>query len=349
MSAVHRRTTITFFALLLLLGLTAPLRAAQAPNDFQWGLVAYHVNFPGYELYPEDFKTIAANGIEWVRIDFAWGRLEPTRGVDFEFEYFDMLVREARANGLRILGTLGNGYNTLQRPVAPLWTRWLTGSQYVNELRDYANATVQRYAADVDAWGLENELHIAAGHVLLRWRFKVWRPAINDEIMVVLSNAVRTHDQQGGAEMILTAAPIPGWQAFLREMATLIDYDAVGLFTYPAFTSPDPSGFDDLVAEQIAQAREASGGKPVIVMETGYQTPTPGPRRTEEKQAEYVVAMTQASIKAGATGIYFYQYLDNDDEWLPREEAFGLLNNDRTPKLAWERYGDVIRQNGGVD
>jgi len=74
---------------LLSLTLTQPVLAAstcpnpmpiKAPADFMWGLVAYHVPLSGYELNPADFQKMAANGIKWISVDFAWKRIEPTQG-----------------------------------------------------------------------------------------------------------------------------------------------------------------------------------------------------------------------------------------------------------------------------
>lgn len=323
--------------------------AGTVPPDFQWGLVAYHVNFPGYELQPEDLERMAQNGIQWIRIDFAWGRIEPEQGALFDFSYFDMLVEAAHANGIRIAGTLGNGYNTRVRPVSPLWTQKMIGPHYVAALARYADAVVERYADDVDVWALENELHIAFIHVVLQWREGLFPPIINREILRTLSQAVERHDPD--SEIVLTISPgFPGWQRYLRESAEHFRFDTVGLYSYPSFNAGAPAvGFEDLIATQISDARQASGGKDVMIFETGYQTPPDDPQTPEdegaqlrENQATYIETMVRSAIDGGAKGVYFYQYLDNPDELIPREEVFGLMEPDRTPKPAWTRYGNII-------
>ena len=322
---------------------------AAAPPDFQWGLVAYHVNFPGYELQVDDLDRMAANGIQWIRIDFAWGRIEPEQGGAFDFSYFDTLVAAARARGLRIAGTLGNGYNTRVRPVAPLWTQKLSSPQYVAALARYADAVAERYADEVDVWALENELHIAVLHVALQWRHRIYPPAINQEILRTLSQAVDRRDPT--AQIVLTVSPgFPAWQRFVKESTQRFRFDAIGLYTYPSFNAgAPPTGFEALVADQIADAKGAAPGREVLIFETGYQTPPDKPRTPEdegalllENQAIYIETMVRSAIDGGAKGVYFYQYLDNPDELIPREEVFGLVRPDRTPKPAWGRYGDVI-------
>lgn len=320
-----------------------------APPDFQWGLVAYHVNFPGYELQVEDLDRMAANGVQWIRIDFAWGRIEPEQGGAFDFSYFDTLVAAARERGLRIAGTLGNGYNTRVRPVAPLWTQKLNGPQYVAALARYADAVAERYADTVEVWALENELHIAVLHVALQWRHRVYPPAINQEILRTLSQAVDRRDPT--AQIVLTLSPsFPGWQRFVKESTQRFRFDAIGLYTYPSFNAgAPPTGFEAEVAGQIADAKAAGAGREVLIFETGYQTPPDKPKTPEdegallrENQAIYIETMVRAAIDGGAMGVYFYQYLDNPDELIPREEVFGLVTPDRTPKPAWGRYGNTI-------
>lgn len=324
--------------------------ATPSPADFQWGLVAYHVNFPSYELYPEDFDQMAQNGVQWIRIDFAWGRIEQNQGDEFDFTYFDKVVAEAKARGIRIAGTLGNGYNTSMRPVAPLWTQKLKGPQYVSALKRYANAVVTRYADDVDMWGLENELHIAPLHVLLKWRHRFFMPRINQEILRTLSQAVDTYDHD--AKIVLTLSPsFPGWQQFVRRSDNQFRFDALGLYSYPSFgVGSKPIGFESQIAKQIKKARKASSGKPVFIFETGYQTPPDKPNTSVDEgkklldyQAIYIETMVRAAIEGGAQGVYFYQYLDSPDELIPREQVFGLVFPDRTPKPAWSRYAEVIR------
>jgi hypothetical protein len=218
----------------------------------------------------------------------------------------------------------------------------------VAALGRYANAVTERYADDVDSWGLENELNIAVLHVLLGWRSHVYPLQINHEILRTLSQAVDLHDPSG--QIVLTLSPFPGWQRFVSQSAQRFRFDAVGLYSYPSFNAgAAPVGFEKEIAGQIADARKASSGKDVLIFETGYQTPPDKPKTPEdegtllrENQATYIESMVRAAADGGAKGVYFYQYLDNPGELIPRERAFGLVESDRTPKPAWTRYGEVI-------
>jgi hypothetical protein len=330
--------------LALLFALPGLATAAPAP-DFKWGLVAYHVNKAGYRLLPSDLQRMADNGIEWIRVDFAWGQIEPLQDEPFDWAYFDMVVEQAEAHGIQVAGTLGNGYNTEQRPVAPLWTQELTNEDYVAQLDDYARATVARYADRVDAWALENEVHLALPHAAVRWRtLQFLDTEFQDAILVALSEAVRAHDPS--AEVVLTASAGFNVEAFMQRVGSRVDFDSIGLYTYlaPLFTV-DAAGIAAQLAEQMQLVADAAGGdRPVMIFETGYHTSRP--LRTEARQVEYVEAISVAARQAGATGLFLYQYLDNADERTEADQTFGLLRENRTAKPAWARYGQMIRNDG---
>jgi len=85
-----------------------------------------------------------------------------------------------------------------------------------------------------------------------------------------------------------------------------------------------------------------SFGKDIIFLETGYHTHF----RRESNQAQYVENACRAAKDAGASGIFFYECLENSEEPSGSERRFGLVHNNRAPKPAWERYASVIRELG---
>ncbi|MDY6941488.1 MAG: beta-galactosidase [Pseudomonadota bacterium] len=307
----------------------------QAPADFRWGLVAYHVAFPSYDLRPEDFALIAANGIGWLSVDFAWAKIEPIQNGGYDFSYFDMIVAEAERHGIEVMAKLGSGYNG-NRPIAPAWTRTLEPGAYISELKDYTEATVSRYRDHIKSWSLENELNIPNVHTVIGWRNGIWLPSHIDQIMVTLSETVRALDPT--AEIVISVTPLTNYERSIERMSQLIDYDTVGVHTYPAGFIPEP-GLAKNVIGQIERAQQASGGREVIILETGFHTE--GGDWNVHAQAEYIEAMTRATIRAGAKGIFFYQLLDSPEE-TGRERFFGLLTAEREPKPGWYRYGSVI-------
>lgn len=137
-----------------------------------YGVVAYHVPLPGYELHAADFACMAGNGLGWVEMDYAWRLIEPQPGV-FDFSYYDAITQAARAHGLHILAKLGNGYNG-NRATVPDWTVNLSPAAYLQALEGYGRAVLERYAHAIAAYALENEANIAAMHTRLGWRVGEW-------------------------------------------------------------------------------------------------------------------------------------------------------------------------------
>ncbi|MDY6943489.1 MAG: family 1 glycosylhydrolase [Pseudomonadota bacterium] len=313
---------------------------AQAPEGFMWGITAYHIPLPDYELYPDDFRAMAEIGIRWIRVDYAWKRIEPVRGEPYDFSYFDMVTQEAARNGIQIIGQIGNGYNR-DRAVAPEWTGDLRIGEYLDVLDRYARAVVERYHDTIEYWSLENEINLDYQHVASNQRAHLWSPTAKMRIIHTLNEAVKQTDRS--AKTVLSVVAVPGFLQFIARMRLVADYDFVGVYMYPAIGGPITEGFAGYVCRVITQSRYASGGKPVIVLETGFKTGD-GEGRTPEAQRLFLRNMAEYTLRAGAVGFFWYEYLDNPNESQPRQRHSGLLEEDRSPKLSWFEYERVIRQ-----
>jgi len=307
-----------------------------------WGMTAYHIPLPDYELYPHDFVVMAANGVRWIRVDYAWKRIEPVQGAPFDFSYFDMVTAEATRNGIQIIAQIGNGYNR-KRAVSPEWTGKLSTGEYLAALDRYARAVVERYKTTVHHWSLENELNLDYEHVLSGERAHAWLPEAKARIISTLNDAVKQIDP--GATTVLSVVDVPGYQLFIKKMALVADYDIVGVHMYPAVAKPVTGGFADDVCRVVWQSRNASGGKPVIFLETGFKS-AGGEGHTPEAQRIFLRNMAEYVLESGAMGFFWYEYLDNPNEPDDRQRYSGLLEEDRTPKPAWSEYGSVIQQYG---
>ncbi|HJO36652.1 MAG TPA: beta-galactosidase [Gammaproteobacteria bacterium] len=320
---------------LLALAAAPALTAAEAPpeSDFRYGIVAYHVPYPSFEIFESDLASMAEIGINWISVDLSWKLIEPEPDAPFDFSYFDALLGWAEKYDIQVLGKLGAGYN-VERAIAPEWTQDLDGEAYLAQLDEYANATVQRYAHQIDSWGLENEINISLYHYNNNVRAQIYPEDVQDRILQTLSAAVRRHDTPE-AEVIMTLSPLLDWQAFLRRIEGKVDYDTVGLFHYPSIIA-NQALLAPRLGDMIRDVRSVANGRPVVVMETGYHTA--GALRTEARQALYVWLAIQATAEAGGTGIFFYHYLENPDEPLDRQRAWGLVTLEREPKAGWLAY-----------
>jgi exo-beta-1,3-glucanase (GH17 family) len=153
------------------------------------------------------------------------------------------------------------------------------------------------------------------------------------------------HDLEPDAKTILTVSTtlLPTFGNYIQRVSQQVNYDMVGMFDYPAYklnTSQD--SLDSGLCGRVATVKQTSGGKPAIIMESGFETSDL--QNEAQTQADYVTAITKSALHAGVGGVFFYEYLDNPQEVLPREQHFGLLQADRTPKPAWTDYGNLIKQ-----
>ena len=308
------------------------------------GVVGFHVPLPGYELHAGDFQLIAANGLGWVEMDYAWRLIEPQPGI-LDFAYYDELTQAARACGLHILAKLGNGYNG-SRATVPDWTVGLAPGDYLQALEGYGRAVVSRYAGSIAAWALENEANVAAMHTQLGWRVGAWP---QDRVLAIwntLGHLVR--QLAPGAPILLSLADLgpmastmglPGIETWLAAVADSdLPYDQVGLQTYLCRFSKEQDCYQ-ATTNQIRRLADLSG-KPVTILETGLSTTDP--HHDEQTQAAFMQRIVPAARKGGAWGLFIYEYLDNPLEPDHPERGFGLVRPDRTPKPAWQAYAEAI-------
>jgi hypothetical protein len=318
--------SIKYAVLFLSLALIAP-----AVADFRFGLVAYHVPYDSSKLIEEDFDRIAENGITWISIDFAWRDIERERGV-YNFSYFDFVVENADKRGIKILAKIGNGYNGI-RTCVPEWTKELSNEEYNEALSAYALAVAERYRKSIEYYAIENEPNVANMHRLSNWRVGDWSENRIVSILKTLERSIREGDKE--CKIVLSVSVAPGWTEWIGDVSKEVNFDVIGLQPYPCIIFPDPKNAFNIIPD-IEKALDF--GKEVMVIETGYHTF----ERSEEAQAAYIENICIAAMEGGATGVFFYEYLDNSEEFPEQEKHFGLLKENRETKLAWERYGKAI-------
>ena len=310
-----------------------------------FGVVAHHIPFPSYTLYPEDFDRFASIGLDAIVLDVCWRLVEPQPD-QWDFRYYDFIFAQAREHNLQILAKIGNGYNG-NRPTVPDWTKTLSVDEYNARLAHYSAKIAQRYGNAVFAFALENEANIAALHIQGGWREGDWSKERVMSVWQTIAHALAK--EAPDIETILTLAAVDNWEDWAKEAMDNFAFDAIGLQIYPCGTDPDP----DKVADAKKDLQKAAAlAKPWYITETGYHTFM----RSDEKQARYVEKMASLCWQEGAKGIFFYEYLNGPEE--PnleilgeknrgQEQCFGLVHNDgpresRLPKPAWHAYGKII-------
>ncbi len=188
-------------------------------------------------------------GATWIRVDFNWALIQPDNPVDFEWEMYDRVVREAGAHNLKVLAVLGYTPQWAQdRRCDNLTSSAASARKCSPRSRDEfahfaATASFRYHTQAVRGWEIWNEPNLTG----------YWRSARDDNTIFVdpesyakLANAaaqqIRYHD---GDAVIVTGglAPMfePRFPIGMRQsdyLAQMLDYlqpeyfDAVGIHPY---------------------------------------------------------------------------------------------------------------------
>lgn len=116
-----------------------------------------------------DARPLKQMGVHWVRMwgvePFLWFNVEPVKG-QFQWDKADFVMRQARANDLKLLGLLGNmprwatvepdESHKSQHPLANVPARWKPRN--ITEWENYVGKVMDRYKDQVKHWEVCNEI-----------------------------------------------------------------------------------------------------------------------------------------------------------------------------------------------
>ena len=276
------------------------------------------------EAIPSLLDSARAAGVGLIKFRFDWGTLQPAKDGPFEWAYFDTVLREARARGLRVTGILGDtapwasvssstfGSDQRQSPPRPdAYDAWA----------NYVRRTVGRYGNDVLAWQVWENPNSANFRSVDKNYRKLARLAI-DTARAVDPNLIIYVADPGGVDLdtirgyntngltgvsdgivvypnslYQALAPAPA-EAFLRPYARVTT----------ALTLPDSRKRDYWV-----------GGlsRPVALPFPGAQPNADGKRALEiftpVGQADYLVKSMTLALAAGSDKVFYDQLRDVPD------------------------------------
>ena len=284
---------------------------------------------------------IVEAGIEWVRIDFLWSKVEIERDV-YDWRVYDALVDRLEARGLK-------AYATLQG--TPAWAT--SGPEFsgvpndVAQWQEFVYLAAKRYRGRIPAWGIWNEPNLE----------HFWEGSRADYIyrlLIPASKAIRTADP--GALICgpdLAHLSSGSWDSWLRDVITSAGdhLDVVTHHYYPSRgkawelvydfqQKPDLPWSSPSVRDLLIET--GWWGRPFWLTETGVQSEVEGPG----DQADYYDGVVRDWFGPNPEGrwidrIFFYQMHDGRD---PAPTTFGILHGkpDLDAKPAFYAYRNVI-------
>ncbi len=292
------------------------------PDSLNFEGLQYGICHAGYSRSEREYNLLEQLGVNWVRIDFSWNKMEEEEGI-WDFSRYDNYMEKAEKEGMNVLAILN--YDTKWLHKNRKGNRRIEESE-LPEFLTYVETVAERYGSRVGAFEIWNEPNTN----------RFWTKS--DESFFDLTNLTlkllkAVTPETPVAVGSLFYHPILRAESYLKKMiksGVLELADAVSLHPY-GISLPS-------IEARILEARELifSMGydTPIWITETGFPTGGTYPNRVSlDKHGE---VLTETVVRLSATGaemIIWYSLFDslNPDELEPgksSEAFFGLAYPD---------------------
>ncbi len=329
--------------------------AFQAPRLPAWryGVVAlwerrYAPYYPTLDDVERAAQKIQAANVQFVRLDFNWDLLNPTRD-EWKFDDYAAVVKIARAHDLEILGVLDHAS----------W--WASAAQNSNDWRErlyaaplndydfarFTYAVVQRFKNDVRVWQIWDQPNAQAFWkpqpdparytALLQEAYLAAKYADPDAVIVF--GGLSGNGVEGGGDVQLAGAFLEN--AYRAGARGFFDVMAIHPYLLPN------SGIETLRAKigatRAVMNQFGDQAIPLWLTEIGAPTDVTwwsnAPPQSEADAANWLRAVFTRLWDLTPT-IVWYELQDRAGD--DAADHFGLLRADGTPKRAFETLQQII-------
>lgn len=298
-----------------------------------------------------ELETYRKGGADWIRIDINWFLIQRSGPTSYDWAPFDRVVTAATARGLRVLATI---------LYTPSWAR-PAGSDPLyppSDLSTYASfcaAAAAHYAPlGVHTWEIWNEPNIGfwkprPDPARYAQMLELAYPAIKraDPASFVVSAGLSPFDASGDAN-----ATAMNPLTFLERMYAAGaggSFDALGWHPYN-FTGIffHPASAWSQVAETSPSARSimvahGDAAKQIWGTEFGAPTGTSPASVSDAAQAQLVTAgYARWRTWSFAGPLFWFSFRDAGTNTADREQNFGLLRYDFSPKPSFAAYQAAV-------
>ncbi len=281
-----------------------------------------------------EFADYAALGVSWLRMDFFWSRVEPTKGGGYNFTQLDKIVAAAEKYGIEIIGLL-NG--------KPKWTSaGFTAAEDAVAYGKFVTAIATHFGDKVDYWEVINEPNIngiaAVDYTrMLKAAYTAIKAVDAGDLVITggLSPVPQTTNGLIGAAEYLNQMYAAGAKGY---------FDAIGFHPYGWPLLPEDSkswnGWQ-IMEDGIRKAMIANGQADVKVWITEIGAPTSG--SSNALTAAQQVMVLEQSVKLAqsydwAGPVIWYSYQDRGTSATDTESWYGLLGPNGEKKAAYFVY-----------
>jgi len=359
------------FILSLFIGLNvAPFRPenvstaniqAQAACYSTNGFDRYGVNevlgWPG--LYPPDrleqsLGLMAAAGIRWARVNWAWKDMEPKKG-PFDFSHLDSVAQIAAEHHVQLLPILlavpawastapaqlkaqYGDLSPVDRYRPQVFADWLDYVRTVMEHYDSAGVNTTPGLPRMNYWEVWNEENLA----------DYWPPAPNPAEYLALLKAtnqvIKSIDPS--AKIVLGGLANAGFNAdgsnylqSLYDLGGAAYFDVVSIHIYSNPVNSIAPVMKDVAAVRAMMDTHGDKDKPLWLTEIGWSDAPNAwgaPTVSQETIASFLTDVYSAPLPADV--IFWYNFRNIFANSPDVEHNFGLVNADFSPKPAFNAY-----------
>lgn len=304
------------------------------------------------QQYQQQIAQWKALGLEWLRVDLHWDRLEP------EAQQYRLAELDALVQTLQVQKQKSVFYLVGSAPFAtnaPRFSR--SPDQYPPRDADVFAARMallaQRYSS-VDAWQIWNEPNLPS----------FWRPRANpEEYARLLQASVRALRQAAPGKTVVMGgmayySQMPGHGGLMLE--ALGRLGVVGLDTvvayHPYSLHPEGDVARDsdfaLRVSQLNRTLRGAGVRQIWATEWGWSSYA-GPKEEqdiigEQGQADYMLRRLALMSALDFDRIFLFALSDLDNRATPRDRGYGLLDLQGRPKPAYLALQRFLRLTGPV-
>ena len=307
-------------------------------------------------------------GASLIKVRFDWGVLEPTKGADFAWPFYDTLISEARKRGLVVTGVLGQSSkwaSTFYKSTNPeLWRNGAPRTSEYAAWSNYVRRVVGRYKNDVHAWQVWEKTSPE--------RFRSSQTAYR-KLLAVASRAVRASDknailyaaESGGLDLDVIEADVKSEASPLLDGVTIFPTSQnqpgsvapLGNFLRPLASlrldrELNPTGQRDFWVGGLSRPVLRDGA---MVGEIAADDADLRARIlssfTPEAQAAYLVQTSTLALASGAPKVFWEQLRDEAayESVAPVNPEYnnGLLRRDFSPRPSFEAFKNLSSQMNG--
>ena len=315
-------------------------------------------------------RKLRAANVEYSREDFAWGRVEKTKG-NYDWTAYDTLVGGAARGGLKLIAIPDDPPDW----ATGAWNAPPTSGAALDGFTEFVRRAIERYGSNgtfwaenpdipkvpVTMWDIWNEPYMKSG-----WNDSDPDPAAYASMFKNVVAGVRSVDSE--ARFMLeteTGSNTGGWPqppflaAMFQAVPDLGKYaDMVSVHPYTSGDSPGacsssagstnwaPTRFEFCRIRDVRRILDSYGASRtrIWITEVGYTTaPNAAADRTvsEAQQADYLRSAFRLLRQWRVVdGIVWYELRGGEADTSDAYQYYGLLHKDGSPKPAWNAFVD---------